>query len=203
MQTGITNDPLRPDNHTLAISIDIIPDLIRLHQTAPKLFNEFILAALAHEGGKVGHLMRWPISSVDEALKYFNWKQFNAQAASSLIQNFVRRIWPIELERSGTPSIDSWLPALTIIKETLSRFGYDPLNPEPFGITWKEFQAMYGMVQDRGIRSVAIFIWFERDFRKINVDLQSEFANQFNFLNEREQKEVILLMAKIQREYVR
>lgn len=196
-----TDNPLRPDIERIGLSVNIIPDLVRLHQTVPDLFEEVILALLAHEGGKVGHLMLWPIASIDEAVKYFNWKQLDSQTALLLIHNFVRGIWPRAILDAGTPPFDQWLTALTIIKETLGRFGYDRDRPGPYGVLWKEAQAMYGMVQDRGVRSAAIFLWFIRDFRKMNVNLQNEFAQQFYFLNTQERHRVIVMMSEIQKEY--
>ncbi|MFA5285225.1 MAG: hypothetical protein WC347_06485 [Smithellaceae bacterium] len=197
-----TSDPLRPPINEVGISVYIIPDLVKLHQTAPDLFEEFILAVLAHEGAKAGHLMLWPIASIDEALKYFNWRQLDNQAVSLLIRNFVKGIWPREILDAGTPPFAQWLPALTIIRETLSRSGYNRVKLEPFGVIWKESQAMYGMFKDRGIRSVAICLWFEKYFRKLNVNVQNEFAVQFDFLDAQQRQQVIAMMSEIQKEYM-
>jgi len=201
------------DDGILALSEEIIPDLIRLYKTSPSLFTELIKAGLAHEGGKSGHMKKWPIK-IEDAIKIFNWPRLTKKAAGKLIRNLVDEKYTdiATLMQLGMPPLGLWAWSLDIIKKSLAHFGYDRNKPEPFGVIWKEEAAWYGMVRERGIRSAAVWFWFLQYFRGLTLDYDKEFRQMYNFLYENENNagkpydyrpEVIAEVEKIQKEYLK
>ncbi|MBU0633572.1 MAG: hypothetical protein KKA52_00745, partial [Candidatus Omnitrophica bacterium] len=194
--------PFKDNDHLLALSMRIVPDLVTLHKTAPSLFTELIQAGLAHEGGIRGHMMKWPVKT-DEVLKYFNWTRLTKTAAEILIQNFVDGRWDAirGLLEAGLPPRNLWTRSLQIIKESLNIAGYDRNRPEPYGVTWKEYAAYYGMVKERGIRSVAVWFWFNLHIRKLPLDYEQNFSELYGFLTPNQRTAIVREVDKVQREY--
>ncbi|MBI4846155.1 MAG: hypothetical protein HY810_06770 [Candidatus Omnitrophica bacterium] len=195
----------KPYEDILAISKLVVPSFIKLYQEYPELFDELIKALLAHEGGNKGHLMRWPLTSIDEAVKYFDWANLNALAAQVLIQNFINGVYPEMLSNKfrdkGTPAFHKWLHSLVIIKETLTRFNFDRNKSEPFGVIWKEFAANYGMVVDQGPRSPAVILWFHKHFRKLEINLEAAYSVQFSWLDKDERAATTVEISQIEMDY--
>ncbi len=210
-----TNDPgefmrlVRPkgaaqfnyDSKTIGVSLLMLPDLVKLFEIAPSLWKELYESILAHEGGRKGHLMLWPLTNIEEIIQIFNWPRLLKKSAEPLIQNFVSGNWPEEVIRRGTPPLESWLPAATIFNLGLQYFGYNSNTPDPDGIIWKEYQANYGMVQEKGLRAVAIWFWWLSDFRKVEVNFSRERDHRFAFLSDAEFAQVLLMKEEIQKEY--
>jgi len=192
--------PYTDNDGILALSVKIIPDLVKLRKTAPVLFTELIQSGLAHEGGKSGHMMKWPIIK-DEILKYFNWNQLTKNAAEILIQALVNQQWPRDMVERGLPPFNVWTRSLHVIKESLKHFGYDRNEPEPYNVVWKEYAAYYGMVKERGLRSVAVWFWFTKYFRGLPVDYDLEFRQQYGFLSPQQRTQIIIEVEKIRKEY--
>jgi len=195
------DNPLSIVPNKLKISLKILPKFTELFVSAPKIWQELFLSGLAHEGGKRGHMKLFPLASIEDALKYFDWSRMVRESAELLVQNFTNEKWPDELVINGLPGVKDWLPAGSIINKTLEAHGYSPTNPEPDGILWKEYQANYGMVQERGIRSVAVWLWWLSDFLGLNINLQKEFDTVFSFLTDEQRVQVIQEVGKIKQEY--
>jgi hypothetical protein len=188
----------------IGVSLKILPDLIKLYTVAPTLWQELVEATLAHEGGRKGHLQLWPFSSLADILRYFKWPTLTKSAAQHLIQELVnegRELRDDIITNYGLPAATQWLPAVAVFNMSLNKFGYDSTKPNPDGIVWKEYQADYGMVQEKGLRAVAIWYWWLSDYRGLNIDFKKDHDQVFSFLSDADWRTMFSLKVKIQQEY--
>ncbi len=199
---------LRPNGNSfqydytrIGLSKGILKDQIRLYEDSPGHWQELFEALLVHEGGKKGHLKLWPLRNLEEIIAIFNWPKLVRKTTEDLIKDFVNENWPVEIVDRGPPPLEEWLPAAAVFNMSLRHFGYNSNLPEPTGIIWKEYQANYGMVQEKGLRSVAIWFWWLNDFRGLEIDLGRERDHRFAFLSDEEFAEVLKMKEDIQKEY--
>ncbi len=169
------------DNTVVGVITHAIPDLIRLMEEAPSLFEEFAAAIIVHEGGISGHGMKWPIQPED-----LDWTNMSIKEIMNIIYDAtVNRSWPKFIYERGIPPFSSWLISLSVIWRSLKLAGFNPMEANPWGIIWKESQANLGMVHEKGVRSVALWIWYSRCFSPPAgemIDIEQELSESFAFL---------------------
>ncbi|MFH0874990.1 MAG: hypothetical protein V1859_03570 [archaeon] len=187
---------------TLTVTDDAIAPFVKLYHTAPKLFDEMVTVFLLHEGGAVGHLMRWPLVSDDDVNKFFNYEKLSEDEFAKAIQEFTLRKWPKNLESEH--SVNEWKAASEIIKKAYSDFTSKYEGGEDFIsiIEWVEYQAWFGVFQRSGVRGLALFLWFQSEARKLPIDYFNEFIRSFAFLTESERELVLKEVEKIKEEYL-
>ncbi|MBU1087604.1 MAG: hypothetical protein KKD05_08855 [Candidatus Omnitrophica bacterium] len=195
------------DQNAIGISLKILPKLIQLHMEAPLLWQELVEAAFAHEGGRKGHLMLWPLTNLEEILRIFNWQYLIESQVETIIKDFVNAKSHHEIIMRGSPALKKgdiiqWLPGVAIINMSLHYFGIDSNSTEQLGgVIWKEYAANYGMVSEKGLRAVAIWFWWADNYRGLNVDFEQEHGQFFSFLDTNDWNKMLLMKDEIQKEY--
>ncbi|MFH1459545.1 MAG: hypothetical protein ABIG64_04140 [Candidatus Omnitrophota bacterium] len=197
------------DNNALGVVEHAIPDLIKLYET-PRKFEEVIEVLLIHEGGVSGHAMPWHYRPEDFSFKKFKDTFEDIYIATLRLNikagNAYKNLVNILRNRS-IPQIKDWSFSGKILVEALLLANYNPNEPDPWGVRWVEAQPNIGVMKQKGVRGVALILWFMREFRSVdlsgyidlNTQLEQEFPHlkKFGITPDQVKKE----MEKIQKEY--